>query len=445
MAAQDFFNRVYRDARDIGATHVQAAIAAAQSAIETGWGKSVRGNAYFGIKAGPSWKGRTVTFTTHEVVNGRRVKVKAAFRAYDDFRDSLRDHLATLEAKWPNAFAAETFEEAADGLMNGVHGAYATDPDYADKVLATARKRTAAAVAAYEGASGGAAKAAPDNPASKILPLYRPQQREAVTLAVLDSFADLTPPARRRDRVRVLIVRGYYRDSMGRKGANDRALYDDAVLVVSPEGVQPFNGNSDPAVYRKRVATLKAPQAIRYRPGLHGFSRPAGPYPAFRQDSDVTVIRDGAGEDRDSAAGRFWINLHRGGANGTSSLGCLTVPPHQWDEFHKLLTGLLDKHGQGTFFVTLVEYAGGHPPVSVPDEATGGKVAGGAAAGGAAVAAAGEAAQRGIGWTTISLWLAGAAVLAVFAFLAWKHRHALRARAAAVLDSLKRKAKELTR
>lgn len=372
MAAQDFYNQVYRDARSIGANHVQAAVAAAQSAIETGWGASVKGNAYFGIKAGPSWKGKTVTFTTHEVVNGRRVKIDAKFRAYDSFADSVRDHLETIKAKWPKAYAGKTIDAAAAGLMNGVHGAYATDPDYANKVIATAGKRAEAARKAYEG--GGTAKSPatpapakaqpkPDNPKSALLPLFRPKQAGAVVRAWLDGSAGLTPAERRGDKVRVLMVRGYYLDSMGAKGKNDRAIYDDAVFVVSPEGVQPFNGNSDPAVFRKRVATLKAPQAVRYVPGKHGLSRKDGGYPAFRQDSDVTVVRDGAGDDRDSARNRFWINLHKGAIGGTSSLGCLTIPPHQWDEFRDLVYGLLKKHGQRTFYVTLLEYPRDIPAV----------------------------------------------------------------------------------
>lgn len=198
------------------------------------------------------------------------------------------------------------------------------------------------------------------NPPSDIVPLFRPKQSDAVTRAVLAKFSDLTPEDRRGDAVRVLMVRGYYADTMGEVGRNDRAVYDDALFVVTPDGVQPFNANSDPSVWRDRVATIKAGQAIRYRPGLHGYSRKAGPYPAFRQDAPCVVERDGHGDD----TGLFHVNLHRGGAGGTSSLGCLTVPPHQWGELHTLLTGVLNLHGQDTFFVTLVEYDGDEPPVS---------------------------------------------------------------------------------
>lgn len=366
MAAQDFFNRVYRDARNVGGTHILSAIAAAQSSIETGWGKHVKGNAYFGIKASRSWKGKTVSFTTHEVRRGKRVKIKAKFRAYDDFADSVRDHLKTIKSKWPDTHNAPTLAGAARGLANGVHGAYATAPKYCDKVRRTAQSRANAARMAYEGKVAkqlpkrrSRPKQSAANPKSNILPFYRPKQSDSVTLAVLAKFANLMPATRRGDAVKVLVVRGYYLNSMGKSGKNDRALYDDAIFVVSPDGIQPFNGNSDPSVFRKRVATIKANQAIRYKPGMHGYKRKSGPYRAFRQNAPCTVVRDGVGDD----TGMFAVNFHRGGVRGTSSLGCLTVPPHQWNEFYGLVSGLLKKHGQGTFYVTLLEYAGGNPPI----------------------------------------------------------------------------------
>ena len=205
--------------------------------------------------------------------------------------------------------------------------------------------------------------AAKPNPKSPILPLYRPKQSDAVTRAVLGRYLHLMPEDRRDDEVRILFVRGYYRDSMGKRGKNDRAIYDDACFVVTPEGVQAFNANSDPSAYRKRIATIKAEQAICYKPGPHGYKRRGGPYPAFRQHEDCTVARDRAGDDH----GMHHVNLHKGGVSGTSSLGCLTIPPHQWDEFRSLVTGLLSAHDQETVYVTLLEYAGGEPPVTASE------------------------------------------------------------------------------
>lgn len=197
-----------------------------------------------------------------------------------------------------------------------------------------------------------------------ILPRAKPGQADSVTRQVLDKFSFLTPLDRRDDKVKVLVVRGYYLDSMGKKGANDRGMYDDAIFVSSPDGVTEWNGNSDPSVYRHRVASIASNQAIRYRPGLHGYSRKGGPYPAFRQDENCTVMRDGVGADY----GMFAVNLHRGGSSGTSSLGCLTVPPQQWSSFYDHLKGTLKRSNQSTFYVTVLEYQGGFPPLADGDE-----------------------------------------------------------------------------
>ncbi|MCZ4088891.1 lysozyme [Sinorhizobium psoraleae] len=193
------------------------------------------------------------------------------------------------------------------------------------------------------------------NPISQLLPLNRPKQSAAITQSVLQKFQDLIPEDGRDDVVAIVAVRGYYLNTMGKESANDRGVYDDAIFVVEPNGVHNFNGNTDPSRFGRGIARLKPRQAIRYRPGPHGFSRKNGPYPAFRQDSDCTVIRDETGEDTDSPTSRFWINLHRGGVTSTSSLGCQTVPPHQWNEFKTLVDGLLKKHGQATFYYLLVD------------------------------------------------------------------------------------------
>ena len=189
------------------------------------------------------------------------------------------------------------------------------------------------------------------NPKSSLLPMYRPRIKEQVVRGTLQKFSHLTPVDRQKNPVKVLGIRGYYEDSMGKKDRNDINLYDDAIIIVEPKGIHRFNANVDPSRQRNRIATLKSGQAVRYVPGPHGFSRKNGPYPAFRQDSDATVARFGSGDD----TGIFWINIHRGGNTSTSSAGCQTIPPHQWNEFKSLTDSLLKKYSQSTFYYTLVE------------------------------------------------------------------------------------------
>jgi lysozyme len=155
--------------------------------------------------------------------------------------------------------------------------------------------------------------------------------------------------------VAVLAKRGYYLDTMGKKGENDRGIYDDAIAIVGPEVFAAFNGNTDPSVFRKNIATL-IPGVHEYKPGLHGvsFNKPGYPYPAFipaTPGKRVPVRRDGQA----GASVGVAINIHRGSRTTTSSLGCQTIPPDQWDLFRDLLNGQLRRMGQKTFRYVLVE------------------------------------------------------------------------------------------
>lgn len=157
------------------------------------------------------------------------------------------------------------------------------------------------------------------------------------------------------DPVVLVGVRGYYRDTMGAPGQNDRGLYDDALFVVSPTHFSTWNGNTDPSIYRPGIASL-VPGVHRYRRGNHGLSRPGGGYPAFRPATpgeQLPVVRDGVVNPRPGVA----INIHRGGRNTTSSEGCQTLPPQQWPAFYAALTGEMKRHKVTSFPYILTEGA----------------------------------------------------------------------------------------
>ncbi|MBK9496972.1 MAG: hypothetical protein IPO08_21175 [Xanthomonadales bacterium] len=121
-------------------------------------------------------------------------------------------------------------------------------------------------------------------------------------------------------------IRGYYHDN---HGDNERGLYDDALFLVTPQSFIAFNANVDPSVFRRGIAKLKN-GLWSYKVGTHGLSKPKSQqYTALVQAAEVTVIRDGEGPD----TGMFGINIHRGGNSGTSSLGCQTIHPSQWEAF----------------------------------------------------------------------------------------------------------------
>lgn len=151
----------------------------------------------------------------------------------------------------------------------------------------------------------------------------------------------------------VVGIRGYYRDTMGAPGKNDRGIYDDGLFVVGPETFAAFNGNTDPSAYRKGVASLKN-GVHPYRAGNHGVTRPGGGYPAFRpatKDEELPVTRDGDPKPRPGVA----INIHRGGRNSTSSEGCQTIPPDQWDAFYALTAKELKASKLKTFPYILID------------------------------------------------------------------------------------------
>lgn len=126
--------------------------------------------------------------------------------------------------------------------------------------------------------------------------------------------------------------RGYYGDSMGRPGVNDIGIYDDAIWLVERTRLTAFNANCDPGRRRLGMANLKVGR-WKYRPGIHNLSKDPVTHPRYEalvQAAHVTVIRDGQGE----FSGFFGINIHCGGENTTSSLGCQTIPPSQWGDKH---------------------------------------------------------------------------------------------------------------
>jgi hypothetical protein len=179
-----------------------------------------------------------------------------------------------------------------------------------------------------------------------MIPRTRPQQKRQDTERQVKS-AGVTDP------VCLVGIRGYYRDSMGAKGKNDRGIYDDALILVSPNVHATFNANVDPGAHginpkvRKGYASLK-PGVYRYKVGKHGI-RSGNPYTALVQAAAVTVQRDcGLTE-----TGWFGINIHKGSTRSVSSEGCQTIPPAQWDAFITLVQSEMKRNNAKTLSYVL--------------------------------------------------------------------------------------------
>ncbi|EGQ7854709.1 flagellar assembly peptidoglycan hydrolase FlgJ [Vibrio vulnificus] len=127
-----------RAAKSLG---IEPSLLLAQAALETGWGQKVVKNArgssnnLFNIKADRSWAGDKVTTQTLEFHDNTPVKETAAFRSYDSFADSFNDYVAFLNNN-PRYQTALQHNGDSESFIRGIHRAgYATDPEYADKVL----------------------------------------------------------------------------------------------------------------------------------------------------------------------------------------------------------------------------------------------------------------------------------------------------------------------
>jgi peptidoglycan hydrolase FlgJ len=117
----------------------------AQAALESNWGQSMpksasgaSSNNLFGIKAGSSWSGPAVSAHTLEYSGGAPSDTSASFRAYGSTGDSFKDYVALLRTN--PRFSAALGTGGGVGAFAGAlqRAGYATDPNYASKVTATA-------------------------------------------------------------------------------------------------------------------------------------------------------------------------------------------------------------------------------------------------------------------------------------------------------------------
>lgn len=150
----------------------------------------------------------------------------------------------------------------------------------------------------------------------------------------------------------VIGIRGYYLDTMGKVGENDRGICDDALLLLADDGTfKTFNGNTDPSRIRRGAGEGATKGMAMLKEGCYRVHRCAlhrNKYEALCQrGGPVVVTRDGITEDYDDK-GMFGINIHKAGSFATHSEGCQTVYPDQWDEFigtvHAQVKRIAGKH-----------------------------------------------------------------------------------------------------
>lgn len=146
-----FIDEVGAMARDDMAKNgILACITIAQAILESGWGKSelaVNAKNLFGMKkslsgntwAGSTWDGKSsYSKLTQEVYNSAPAVVRADFRAYKSWTESVGDHSAYLRGakngsklRYAGLVGCTDYRKAAQIIKDG---GYATAPDYVEKL-----------------------------------------------------------------------------------------------------------------------------------------------------------------------------------------------------------------------------------------------------------------------------------------------------------------------
>ena len=185
-----------------------------------------------------------------------------------------------------------------------------------------------------------------------------PQERPRLSATELRNRIATYAIDRNKFPVVVVGIRGYYKKSMGAPSVNDRGIYDDAIFIESAQVMIAFNGNTDPSKYRAGSGTGSAKGMATLDPGawfVHKFDLHRGKYLALCQRAgNVTVTRDGTPPYKDT--GSFGINIHRGGYNGTSSEGCQTIHPAQWDSFIAVVQDQMQRYFGDSWRKQIVPY-----------------------------------------------------------------------------------------
>lgn len=132
---ESFFNALGPIAEDYADSGLYPSVMLAQAALESNFGESQLSfdyNNYFGIKA--HGHHRSVRLTTTEYYDGEETTIRDYFCVYSSPGDCFADYaeVITQNANYSDAVGAASPALSARALQDG---GYATDPNYASKVI----------------------------------------------------------------------------------------------------------------------------------------------------------------------------------------------------------------------------------------------------------------------------------------------------------------------
>lgn len=147
---KDFVSALTADAKRVqDKIKLPFEVVIAQAALETGWGQKIiktesgkSSNNLFNIKADSRWAGEKTHKETLEFENGAMVKKREPFRVYDSIEQSVNDYLNLLTKSERYQGALEKSTNVEQFLHNLQSAGYATDPNYAKKIMGTLRTVT---------------------------------------------------------------------------------------------------------------------------------------------------------------------------------------------------------------------------------------------------------------------------------------------------------------
>lgn len=118
--------------------NLPASVCIAQAILESGWGKYCIGQFnYFGRK----WNGwgNCVRQQTTEYINGDYITMYDRFQSYESLEEAIRDWciLMTEEPAYREVMDAWHETWCVEDFVSVMAPIYATDPDYASKIMAT--------------------------------------------------------------------------------------------------------------------------------------------------------------------------------------------------------------------------------------------------------------------------------------------------------------------
>lgn len=140
MTKQEFLSAAIEAARQSSrSSGLPAGITVAQAALESAWGQSGLSrehNNYFGIKAHKGYD--SVRMNTTEVTNGVAARTAARFAKYNSMQECFADR-DRLVLTLPCYSEAKRCAADSEAFARALAKHWATDPDYADKLLRTWR------------------------------------------------------------------------------------------------------------------------------------------------------------------------------------------------------------------------------------------------------------------------------------------------------------------